>query len=578
MPTLVRSVGISIAVMMLLISWSPVISAQEMKPAVRPTPLKPEAVKSVDQARDRMVKEVYRGDIGKRAVFASPEIKKAGAKILGWRTRYDVTVNKDSWLFFVDDQPGANWEHEARYVLVDKTSGAVHAISTRTPPQDLRILHPMSPSATEQLRVMDLNAKTLRPGLVVKPVVVPKKDKYAVLVSGGWNADSNYARYWNDISFIYKALKEKYNYTDDEIIVLYANGTHSPNQDLDGNGTDDVDYAATKANLTKVMNDVSSHLAADGKFFFYSTNHGGQESGQDAILYLWGEWITDNEFADLSKKIKAKEAVYVMEQCFSGGMMDDLLKAQSYPCTSPSVCVMTAARYDEVSWGADTEGEYDEYVYYWTSAVYGKTPGGASVNADANGDGVVSMSEAHEYAKSHDSRNEHPQIGSCVATACGASLAAPSSLREDCVSFNPATTTVANINGSWKIVDGSHWMFDFGSKKAEADRSLAIIKHYKMNQSCFVGRPNPSFKYLLVSGAAPSGAMTGEDCVSFNPATATVANINGSWKIVDGSHWMFDFGSNRAEAEQSLQIIKKHGFTHSCFVGRPGPSFEYLRK
>jgi hypothetical protein len=149
---------------------------------------------------------------------------------------------------------------------------------------------------------------------------------------------------------------------------------------------------------------------------------------------------------------------------------------------------------------------------------------------------------------------------------------------EDCVSFNPATTTVKQINGHWKIVDGSHWMFDFGSNQAEARKALSIIKHYRMNRSCFVGRPNPSFKYMLVNGHAPTGAMSGEDCVSFNPATIQVKKINGSWKIVDGSHWMFDFGSNEAEARQAFAIIKKYGFTRSCFVGRPGPSFEYLRK
>jgi protocatechuate 3,4-dioxygenase beta subunit len=151
---------------------------------------------------------------------------------------------------------------------------------------------------------------------------------------------------------------------------------------------------------------------------------------------------------------------------------------------------MTAARYDEVSWAADTEGQYDEYVYHWTSAVYGETPGSASVNTDANGDGAVSMSEAHEYAKNHDSRDEHPQIGSCAATACGASLAAPSSLREDCVSFNPATTAVTSIDGRWKIVDGSHWIFDFGSNRAEAEQSLQIIKKHNFTRTCFVG---PSF-------------------------------------------------------------------------------------
>ena len=149
---------------------------------------------------------------------------------------------------------------------------------------------------------------------------------------------------------------------------------------------------------------------------------------------------------------------------------------------------------------------------------------------------------------------------------------------EDCVSFNPQTTAVKQVQGNWKIVDGSHWMFDFGSKKNEADRALAIIKKYRMNQSCFVGRPNPSFKYMLREGSAPAGAFAGEDCVSFNPNTATVQQAQGNWKIVDGSHWMFDFGSNESEARKSLAIIKKYGFTRSCFVGRPGPSFYYLRK
>jgi hypothetical protein len=150
--------------------------------------------------------------------------------------------------------------------------------------------------------------------------------------------------------------------------------------------------------------------------------------------------------------------------------------------------------------------------------------------------------------------------------------------REDCISFNPETTTVQQISGSWKIVDGSHWLFDFGTSEAEARQALAIISHYRMNQSCFVGRPDPSFEYLLVSGAAPAGAFPGEDCVTFNPATASVQQISGSWKIVDGSHWLFDFGSSRSEAEESLRIIRRYGFTHSCFVGRPDPSFSYLRK
>jgi len=154
----------------------------------------------------------------------------------------------------------------------------------------------------------------------------------------------------------------------------------------------------------------------------------------------------------------------------------------------------------------------------------------------------------------------------------------PVPVKEDCVSFNPTRAQVKKIKKRWKIVDGSHWMFDFGSKKSEAVKALAIIKYYKINRSCFVGRPGPSFQYLLVGKRAPKGAMKGEDCLRFNPRTTKVKKVRKKWIIVDGNHLMFNFGKKKKEAYQALKMIKKYGFTYSCFVGRPGPSFKYLRQ
>jgi hypothetical protein len=150
--------------------------------------------------------------------------------------------------------------------------------------------------------------------------------------------------------------------------------------------------------------------------------------------------------------------------------------------------------------------------------------------------------------------------------------------KEDCVSFNPDTTEVKKHKNDWRIVDGDHSMFNFHDKKDEADKALAIIKFYRMNESCFVGRPDPSFSYLKVSGAAPTGAFTGEDCIAFNPAAIEAKKIDGDWKIVQGDNWLFSFGKAKDEAHEAMAIIKKYGFTQACFVGRPGPSFTYLRK
>ncbi len=149
---------------------------------------------------------------------------------------------------------------------------------------------------------------------------------------------------------------------------------------------------------------------------------------------------------------------------------------------------------------------------------------------------------------------------------------------EDCLGFDPRTARAAQVQGRWKIVDGDHWLFDFGNNGEEVRTAYRVIRHYQLDHSCFVGRPDPSFTYLLRGDRAPQGRLKGEDCVGFDPQRAQVAHIDGHWKIVDGNHWMFDFAGRDDEAKKALAIIRKYGFTQSCFVGRPQPSFSYLRR
>ena len=98
-----------------------------------------------------------------------------------------------------------------------------------------------------------------------------------------------------------------------------------------------------------------------------------------------------------------------------------------------------------------------------------------------------------------------------------------------------------------------------------------------MNSTCYVGRPNASLTYLRVNSKAPKGKFAGEDCVNFNPNNLSLKAQGGKVLLVDGNHSLKAF-PNRKEAVQAMNIIKKYGFTKSCFVGRPGPSFTYLRK
>jgi hypothetical protein len=148
----------------------------------------------------------------------------------------------------------------------------------------------------------------------------------------------------------------------------------------------------------------------------------------------------------------------------------------------------------------------------------------------------------------------------------------------DCVSFNPAATTVQQSQASWTVVNGVRTLFSFGVDKIEAENTLAVIKHYKMDQSCFVGHPRPSFHYMLAAGSSPVGPFPGEDCRSFNPATTNVQQMKGGWKVVDGDNALFDFSADSAGADQALAVIKKYGFTHACMMARGKVDFLYLRK
>jgi hypothetical protein len=90
--------------------------------------------------------------------------------------------------------------------------------------------------------------------------------------------------------------------------------------------------------------------------------------------------------------------------------------------------------------------------------------------------------------------------------------------QEDCIGFDPDRAAVQQAGGRWKIVVGNMWLLDFGASRAEADQALRIIKHYRMNSQCFVGRPDPSMEYYLVDGEAPRGPFPGEDAIPFDPS------------------------------------------------------------
>ena len=147
---------------------------------------------------------------------------------------------------------------------------------------------------------------------------------------------------------------------------------------------------------------------------------------------------------------------------------------------------------------------------------------------------------------------------------------------EDCLGFDPARLTVRQEGSAWLLTDGSSRMMAFPSA-SEARQAVRAIRAYDLDSRCFVGRPDPSFEYWRADGQSPEGALRGEDCLAFDPASLSVRPDGAGWLLTSGRSRMKTF-PNQAEAERALQVIGAYGFTQTCYVGRPDPSLTYLRR
>ena len=346
-------------------------------------------------------------------LFVHPEQLPADMAVSTWR--YDVfTTPAEGWFFFIDLVPGANYEHACQYVFIEAASGKLTKYDAMTPPNAYMDLEEITdgrdnprPGESERLHAwFDQRMEE-----VPKPSRETRGQAYAFIISGGASQGSNHIRYWNDCSFIYKTLVNYYGYADDHIRVCISDGldpapdrsdnTNSP-ADLDGDNDPDIEYPATNLYIEQVFDELAATLTASDQLFLFTTDHGGSSGGWSTYLNLWNsETLPDYVLAGYVDALPCQTFLCCFEQCYSGGMLDDL--------EAEGRVLASAAAYNEYSWAMPPDYIYDEFVYYWTSAVAWEDPYGNPVDADTNDDGLVSMHEAFIYAEDHDTADETPQ-------------------------------------------------------------------------------------------------------------------------------------------------------------------------
>ena len=255
------------------------------------------ALQGQDISFDEAYEIVLKNDsnIAQKNVYYSPNSLDPKHKITYLKTI--ESPDFESWFFFVDNFPFQSWEHPCYYAFVNTETGEYERVESRVPPKledmKVKILQPMP----EPGKLFDFKKdKTL----LKSATTYDASNDYAVIISGGMDNHNNWYRYWNDCSAIYSALVDVYNYSPSHIYVLMSDGTSSGNDrllgyqtdiygnvigyimdssplDLDGNGTNDINYSATKSNISTVFNTLSGILSSDDHLFVFTTDHGGQE-------------------------------------------------------------------------------------------------------------------------------------------------------------------------------------------------------------------------------------------------------------------------------------------------------------
>lgn len=239
------------------------------------------------------------------------------------------------------------------------------------------------------------------------PTVVEDPHLYAILINGGgWDSntgwDNNYLRFWNNLSAMYCTLTEQ-GFQEDKIYVHSNEGDAISNFSSSGRGLDldkigssvDIDFDATLSSVNNTFTSLQNlNLGPQDKLFIFTTGHGGPgDSTVGSVLGLWD--ADDLTSLDLKTKLDGfpniGEIVVVMSQCHSGGFISRFPQEDSsgYSIAGPNRTIVTSVAFDEPAraelfitlsneYDADGSGHpglgYDEFAYYYTSALRGYYP------------------------------------------------------------------------------------------------------------------------------------------------------------------------------------------------------------
>lgn len=513
----------------------------------------------------------------------------------------------NAYVYFIDDIPSANWAHSCRYCFVNTTDGTYSMVIHNFYPSNYELFSSIRTMSNENGWHWPYTNYTM------PPVAAPNSKLYAVLIAGE-PGTHNPIKSWYNLSCVYTALVNKYGFIESNcyggksnILVIAPNVVkHSIDNkyhnndkfgtDLNQNNNtevyvddfvDESMFPYSKESIRSIFQNLSGEinttdsileLTDNDQLFVFLCGHGNtynnnsyfkilDENNDDIRLY-------DYELANWVRNIKCAQMTFLIDCCYSGGFIDDIMNDSNAVCKNRVVHTCTDASHEgrveqHITRNDKADEQWqivDEFVYYWASAILGYYPilelqndwltgpwhqydstaigqfpwnmfdsfqegngyshVGYDVNPDYNHDGIVSMDEAYYFANTLDSYSQSGYFNPYDGNVLGAEY--PQASYES--TFTQELITLdgykGKINGEAETGVGHNYILD-GDVAVDTDGSLTIN-----SGSTIIGNINGR---SIINAGSLSTAV-GANNVTFR----NVVLENNSGDMFNLSHCVFD--------------------------------------
>ena len=268
----------------------------------------------------------------------------------------------------------------------------------------------------------------LKPSVSVSNIQNDAADNtYAIIVGGGTNKYNNYEEYWNDCSFMYQTLTNRFKIPKSNISLYFGTGSSNPpsvlradfqnivtmSKDFDGDGNNDHVLRTDVNSFLMLLDSLATVPDIDKThLFFFFLGDGGDNYisfWEDDTSYYHGK-LTCSDFIDFLSPIHASSFNFFFGQALSDTFKEAFVEAYEDDNNLNEIpFVVTAANS-----GMCSDKPYHEFVYNWLCALNERDIHQNSSSFppfpvpqynlyDSNGDCQITMNEAYNYAVNHSS-------------------------------------------------------------------------------------------------------------------------------------------------------------------------------